>query len=341
MRKKPVTMNDVAGYIGVSKQTVSAVINGKPGISPETTARVRTAIKELGYHPNQSARSLVTGRTNSIALFIIDVSLRNLGKMASMAEEYAFNHQYNLIIYNTHNNNDRELAYIEAALKRSVDGVLFMSANDSSVGPRMLQDANVPVVAIARRPRSYKGQFVALDYVHAGNLAAEYLAGLGHHRLAHIAGPSDIHTSIERAQGFRDTLLRHGPGIVVEIEVACDWTPPSGYKAMKALLARDTKLTAVFAAADAHALGAMYAITEAGLRIPEDISVVGGDDIDLSSFFNPPLTTIDMDIPQTANAAMQMLINIIDGKSSAESDLHVLIEPKLIVRQSAGIPKVT
>lgn len=335
---RPVTMHDVALRVGVSKQTVSAVINGKPGITPETTSRVRSVIEELGYYPNQSARSLVTGRTNTIALFIIDVSLLNLGKMASVADDYASTHHYNLIIYNTRSNNDRELAYINAALRRSVDGILFMSANDLSVGPQMLLDAKVPIVAIARRPRTYTGPFVALDYVHAGNLAADYLLELGHRQLAHIAGPADIHTSNDRMRGFQETLSRRKTGVLVGHEVADGWEPASGYKAMKSLITRNTGLTAVFAAGDGLALGAMRAVAEAGLRVPEDISVVGGDNNDQDTYLNPPLTTIDMDLPQTAEIAMQMLLKIIEGQPLKESEQHILLEPKIVIRQSAANP---
>ena len=155
-RRQP-TMQQVAERVGVSKQTVSAVINGKPGITPETTARVLAAIEELGYQPHFTARSLATGRTHTLALFIFDVSMPLAGRIAVAAEELSYAHGYHLVLYNTHDDIEREQAYISAALQRSIDGAIFMPANDDSAGPQTLLDAGIPVVTIARRPRLYNG----------------------------------------------------------------------------------------------------------------------------------------------------------------------------------------
>jgi DNA-binding LacI/PurR family transcriptional regulator len=326
-------MQDVADLVGVSKQTVSAVINGKPGITEETQARVRAAIDQLGYRLDFMARSLRTRQTHTIALLITDVSSLFLSKIASVAEDCAYQAHYNLVLYNTREDPEREDDYIESVMQRSVDGVLFVSSNDNSRAVQRLELAGVPVVVLDRTPRGYDGPSVTLDNRATGRLVAEHLLDLGHRRLAHIAGPESVHISEERLAGFLEVV--HGRGVPEPvIERARGWRVEPGYEAAHRLIETGSDFTAVFAAGDQVAIGAMRALREAGRRIPADVSLVGIDDIDMDAFLCPPLTTVSQSIPRMAELGVGLLLDLIAGQ--APEQVKLVIKPELVVRESTA-----
>lgn len=329
-------MRDVAALAHVSVQTVSAVINGKPGITSETTSRVLEAIQQLGYRPDYTARSLRRGRTRTIALFVSDVYNSVLGRMASAAEDYARSAGYNLVLYNTHDDAQREMAYINTVAQRSVDGALFVAAMEPHRGREILEAAGIPSVTIDRIPEDYDGPYVALDNIQAGRMAAEHLLGLGHSHLAHIAAPFGLRLARERQQGFVEAIQATNPRADVEVETVSGWGCRPGYEAMQRLLTRGARPTAVFAATDHSAIGAMHAIHEAGMRIPDDISVVGLDNIEEAAYSNPPLTTIRQFLARMATLGMQMLLDILEGKELTQE--RIIIQPVLIVRGSTAPP---
>jgi len=336
-RQKLPTMKDVAALADVSIQTVSAVINDKPGITEETSARVRQAIEQLGYRPDYTARSLRSGKTRTIALFISNVSNSVLGRMASAAEDYAYRANYNLVLYNTHDDAEREMAYINTVAQRSVDGVLFVASTKPHKGREILEAAGIPSVTIDRVPEGYSGPMVALDNIKAGCLAAEHLLKLGHTRLAHIGAPFGLRLSRERQLGFTKTIEETNAAADVYIETATNWGCQPGYEAMRNLLERSPRPTAVFAATDVAAIGAMSAIHEAGLKVPDDISVVGLDNVEVAAFHIPPLTTIRQFLPQLATMGVQMLLDILAGKEPSQPE--IILEPALIIRQSTAPPR--
>lgn len=333
-RHKRPTMKDVAALANVSVQTVSAVINDKPGITEETSTRVREAIKKLGYQPDYTARSLRSGRRRTIALFVSNVADSVLGIMASAAEDYAYSAKYNLVLYNTHDDPEREMSYVNTAAQGSVDGVLFVAATQPHKAREILERAGIPSVVVDRIPEGYAGPSVGLDNIRAGDLAAEHLLNLGHTRLAHIASPVGVRLSRERQEGFVQSIERSGTGAKVSIETVRDWGCQPGYEAMHRLLKRNSLPTAVFSATDHAAIGAMHAIREAGLRIPDDISVVGMDDIEAAAFQNPPLTSVQQSLAQMAGLGVQMLLNILGGKEPTES--RIVLEPTLVIRGSTA-----
>jgi len=334
-RTRGATMQDVADLIHVSKQTVSAVINNKPGITDETRARVLAAIQQVSYRMDLTARSLRTGRTHTVALIVADVSSPVFGKMASAAEERVYAEHYNLVLYNTHDDLARERFYIDSIVQRSVDGVIFVSARDESNALEKLEAAGIPVVVVDRVPQNYQGPAVVLDNPYAGQLAGEHLVCLGHTCCAHIGGPGQVHIARERLEGFRGVLAAHGL-TDVEVEQADDWHPESGYTAMARILARGAVMTAVFCAGDLLAMGAMRALQDAGRRIPEDVSVIGIDDIEYAAFLAPPLTTVSQSIAQMATQGVELLLDLLAGKELESS--RIVIEPKLIVRRSTAPP---
>lgn len=326
-------MQDVADLSNVSKQTVSAVINGKPGITEETRVRVLAAVEQINYRMDLTARSLRTGRTHTVALLVTDISSPVLGTMASAAEERLYAQNYNLVLYNTHDDLERERFYVDSILQRSVDGVLFVSAWDESTALDKLQAAGIPIVVVDRVPQNYGGPAVVLDNILAGRLAATHLIDLGHRRLAHIGGPAEVHIARERLNGFQAVLAEHGIACLA-IERADDWHVESGCAAMQRLLARSDDFTAVLCAGDMLAIGAMHALRLAGCALPADVSVMGIDDIELAAYLWPPLTTISQSISQMAVLGVDMLLEQMAG--TLPEPVRIQISPELVVRQSTA-----
>lgn len=331
------TMQDVANLVGVSKQTVSAVINHKPGITEETSARVRAAIEQLGYRIDHTARSLRTGRTHTIALLITDVSSPFLSMIAGVAEDYAYAAQYTLMLFNTRDDPEREVAYANSVIERSVDGVLFISAHSENIAVEHLTEAGVPTVAIDRVPKNYTGPSVTFNNRAAGRMAAEHLLGLGHIRMAHIAGPEFAKISDERLAGFQEVLHENGIRAPLVERAEGGWGIQDGYEAMLRLLARSQDFTAVFAAGDQLAIGVKRGLRDYSLDIPGDVSLISIDDIDLAPYVDPPLTTISQSIPEMARQGVTLLLDLIKMKRPVND--KIVIEPRLVLRKSTAAPR--
>ncbi len=336
-KKKPPTMKDVAELVGVSVQTVSAVVNDKPGITDETRRRVQQAIAELGYHPYSIARSLRTRRTRTIALIVSDIANPSFSTMASAAEDYAHEFGYSLMVYNTHDDVQREENYFRTITQRWIDGVLFVSAEDQLTALEVFQTASIPFVAIDRIPAHYHGPSVTLDNLKAGRIAAEHLLDLGHRHIAHITGPLRLRLARERAEGFTQAVESRGAIPLICPAEGENWSCESGYRAMLNILQDRPGPTAIFAANDRMAIGAIQAIYEAGLRVPDDISVIGLDDIEVAAYQVPPLTTVRQFFVEIGTLAVRLLLEIIETGRAAQP--QIVIEPKLIERQSTALCK--
>ena len=331
------TMKDVARLAGVSPQTVSIVVNKKPGISKATRARVMEAIDELQYRPRFVARSLRTRTTHTLAFLVPDIANPSLAAMTSAAEKYAHSFGYNLVVYNSLGDVDRESAYVQMAVDRWVDGVLCVSVKNELISLYTLERAGIPAVVIDRIPEQYTKPAVIFENIKAGLIAAEHLLNLGHVYIAHISGPMDLRLARERLEGFRRAIVERGlqPGVCVTVEG--NWECETGYKAMQSILASKPLPTAIFAANDRMAIGAMRALYEAGLRVPQDVSVVGLDDIEVAAYQVPPLTTIEQPFARMATLGVQMLLALLRGDELAEP--RIVLEPALIVRQSTAPPR--
>jgi DNA-binding LacI/PurR family transcriptional regulator len=335
-RRRGATMQDVADLLNVSKQTVSAVVNEKPGITEETRARVLAAIEQVNYRMDLRARSLRTGRTHTVALFVTDISSPVLGRMASAVEERLYEGCYNLVLYNTHDDLARERFYVDSILQRAVDGVMFVSARDESTALEKLQAAGIPVVVVDRVPQRYAGPAVVLDNTGAGRLGADHLLSLGHVRCVHVGGPAAVHIARERLAGFCAGLAARG-FTPVDVEQAEDWHVDSGYVAMQRLLRRCGDFTAVFCAGDLLAIGAMRALREAGRAIPGDVSVMGLDDIELGAYLAPPLTTVSQSSAEMGTLGVELLLDLLAGEELATP--RIVVEPRLVVRESTTSPQ--
>lgn len=329
-------MRDVAERVGVSVQTVSAVVNDKPGIGEETRARVLEAVAALGYRPYSVARSLRTRETRTLALIVSDIANPSFATMASAAENDAHAHGYSLIVYNTHDDTEREAASVRTLAQRWIDGVLFVAAEDSMPTLDAFRAAGIPTVAIERIPEGYGGPSVTLDNVEAGRRAAAHLAALGHVRTGAITGPLRLRLVRERLAGFEQGLAVYGLALSACVTEPGDWTCEAGAEAMARILDCPTPPTAIFAANDRMAIGAMRAIHDAGRRVPDDISVMGVDDVEVAAYQIPALTTIRQSFADLGRRAVQLLLAILEG--GTRDPAPVVMQPVLVARASTGPP---
>jgi DNA-binding LacI/PurR family transcriptional regulator len=332
------TMKDVANKAHVSIQTVSAIINHKPGITEATREKVLSAIEELGYRPYSVARSLRTRQTHSIALVVSDIANPFYANLASAIENFAHDAGYSLILHNTHDDISREATYIQSIAQRWIDGAIIVSTRNEVIGLDNLTAARIPVVAVNHVPGAYNGPSVTLNNYNAGKMAARHLVELGHTRIGHISGPTRLYISRERELGFKETLREYNLRPLICPNIAGDWGCESGYRSMHQILnCGDEQPTAIFAANDRMAIGAMRALHERGLHVPQDVSVMGLDDIEAASYSIPTLTTVGQPITRMALTAVELLMKLLAGEKIDKSRL--VFEPVLAARESTAICK--
>jgi len=288
------TLEEVARHAGVSRATVSRVVNGSPTVAPSLRETVERAVAELGYVPNQAARTLMTSRTDTLALVVAEPDVRVFGDpffsgiVRGVSQELAASGlQLMLMMAQSH----ADLARIEQyLLSRHVDGVLLISEHADDRLPRILAGAGLPLV-IGGRPLqdATATAYVDNDNVGGARIAAEYLRSLGRSRITTVAGPMDMSAGVDRLAGFRKGLGRGFRARYVEYG---DFEQEGGAAAMARLLDRVPDLDAVFVASDLMALGALAELRRRGRRVPDDVAVVGFDDIAMAALAEPPLTTL-------------------------------------------------
>jgi LacI family transcriptional regulator len=330
---KPPTLNDVAKVLGLSHQTVSRVINKHPRVLPETRERVLQAIDALGYKPNQAARFLANRRSTLIGLVTDDPGIYGPAHAILSLEKEARLHGYTLMIFGL-----RSLTIAEA--KTGAEQLIAASAEGLivdvpvAVSNRELAAAlgNIPFVTLDLDGGKLFPSF-RVDHVLGAKLATGHLISLGHTRIAGLLGDGVYRSSTLRRKGWLAELQAAGlePGPAVHTP----WTPDGGYDAMKALIKTSPKkFTAVFAANDLIAMGALLALHESGIEVPAEVSVVGFDNMPESRFFNPPLTTATSDFDVMARESLDILFARIQGTPGAV--LRRVFRPELVVRKSTG-----
>ena len=325
-------MADVARLAGVSHQTVSRVLNGHPNVSPATRAGVLAAIHDLGYRPNIAARTLVTGKTNVLGVISFDTTLYGPASMLYGIERAARPGYFVAIASLPSFDRASLTSAVERFLGQAVAGIIVIAPQTGVAETLSELSVGVPLVAVGcgagvRLPS------VKIDNVAGAMLATRHLLGLGHQTVHHIGGPGDWHDARDRIAGWRQEL--RAAGAPVPEMPRGDWSARSGYEAGRQLVARP-EVTAVFCANDPMALGFLRATAEAGRRVPQDISVVGFDDVPEAAYFSPPLTTVRQDFGVLGRQALSTLI---DRMSSAiPAGRRVRVAPELIVRASAAAP---
>lgn len=335
------TIKEVALAAGVSTQTVSRVINERPDVSPETRKRVQGVIDQLAYHPSAVARSLIRQRSHTLG--IVTAGLKYIGPsrilsgIASAVEEAG----YSLLLKELPYFDTKEIEPIfESFLSRHVDGIIWavpeVGDNRTWVKEASL-DLAVPLVYLTMQAHD-DISVVSVDNYLGGKMAVSHLVEQGFKNIGHIAGPLDWWEARQRMAAWKDVLTENGMKVKDENYVEGNWSLSSGVEAAERLLKQYPQMDSIFVANDQMALSAIQYLRQVGLRIPEDIAIVGFDDIPESEFFLPPLTTIQQDQNNVAKLAVEEIIKIIE---SGWQDLEpinpktIMLPPKLIVRQSS------
>jgi LacI family transcriptional regulator len=334
-KKSTPTMRDVARLANVSVATVSAVVNGTAVVSPQRAARVRNAMEALDYHADQIARSLKTGRTNVVGVVIPDVTNPFYPEVIVGAEEVASAAKYSLILCNANENPGQEQSQLSTLFSHRVDGVL-LACSDPKIAIDRLFRRPFPMVCFDRIPEGFRGDTAACDNLKGGYDATRHLTGLGHRRIAILAGRTELSTHSGRLEGFRKAMQEARIPILEEYCETGGITVEAGVRFGRNLFSLATPPTAVFCTNNKVLLGFMQAVREAGAVCPEQVSVVGFDDFTWTGSFDPALTTVAQPARQLGREAMQLVLSRIGAQSDAQAleARHVKLQPELRIRQS-------
>lgn len=328
------TIYDVAQLAGVSTATVSRALNDTGQIAPQTRIAIEAAVEQLGYRPNTIARSLVTKSTQTIALLLPDITNPFYAALVSGIQEHALDRGYTMLLCTTEGDAEREEQYLSLLRSKQVDGALVDGLRLPPERMAGFVEDGFPIVCLDRDIDSSSIPLVQVDNRLGGRLATEHLLALGHTRIGHVTGASELRISAERLAGFREALASAGIAVDAQLVAEGRFTEETGHDGALALLERRPDLTAVFAANDLSALGVLSALATRGRRVPEDVSVVGFDDLPLAAFTTPPLTTVHQPATEIGRRATEILLELTRGKR-ARTTRH-LLEPRLVVRDSTG-----
>ena len=324
------TIRDVAARAGVSYQTVSRVINSSGGVRPATQARVEAAIAELGFRANAIAQFMATGSTHTLTCLSPNLTDYTFACIIEGAEQEARQHGYYLFSASAPDESTFDRLIDQMITSRRTEGLMVINpyADDRFT---LLPHA-VPTVFVGARPREESVDSVALDDVGAGRLATQHLLARGHRRIGVICGPAMEDCTQDRLEGYQAALTDAGISCDNALVMEDDWSATSGYRALTRLLELDSPPTAIFAQNDRMAVGVLRAARDRGLDIPQDLAVIGVDDMPLASYFDPPLTTLRQDLYAIGRQAAQLVIQAIEQPDAPRQ--HLLLPAELVVRQS-------
>jgi LacI family transcriptional regulator len=333
------TLEKVARLASVSRSTVSRVINHHPNVRPKTRERVWQVIRESGYQPNVVARSLVTNRTRTISVVIPEVVTTLFTDpffplLLRGATETCNAHHYQLMLSLFTASDDRKEMYKRVLCSGFPDGAIVASTSLSDpLITDMLQD-QISFVSVGRHPDK-RVHYVDVDNVGGARMVVEHLIRLGHRRIATVTGPPDMVVGQDRLSGYRQALEAHHIPIDEELIVEGDFTESSGVSAIQKLL--PISPTAIFAASDTMAIGILKGLREVGLRVPQDVALVGFDDIPITSMIEPALTTVRQPIERLGSLAVEVLLSVLKDSPEAKSSVHRTVLPtELVIRNSCS-----
>lgn len=322
------TIRDVAARSGVSVATVSRVFNQKGPVREDTVRRVMDVAGELQYVPHAGARSLSTRSTRTIGVLLPDLHGEFFSEVIRGIDVAARQRGYHILVSGSHSDAE-EMSAMLRTLRGRVDGLVVMSP-DLGLGPLSRALGNEPVVLLNTAASGRRT--IRIDNCDGARTMTEHLLALGHRRIAFITGPERNADAAERRRGYRDGLSSR---VSKSIEIGGDFTEDSGYRAVSLILANLPQPTAIFAANDAMAIGALHALREAQIRVPEQIALAGFDDIPIARYLTPPLTTVRVEIAELGRRAVDHLVKTIEtGADSGRK--HDLIATTLVIRESCG-----
>ena len=330
-----VTISDIARVANVSKATVSRVINNKPeGVGKETRENILRIIKEYSFQPSMVARGLVTNKTKSLGLIITDIANSFYPLLVRGVEDYANKCGYSLFLCNSDNNPEKEKDYINAFVEKSVDGVILSSSmNETSFHYNILKNKKIPLVVVDRCVEGNEFDAgVFLDNVKGAYIAVNYLIDNGHENIAFISGTKSLVVSKNRLSGYRMAFEERNLKVREDIIVEGDYQFESGYKRALELIDQGKEFTAIFAGNDLMAIGAIKALKSRNIKIPDQVEIIGFDNIDFSRLIAPQLSTVGQPIYKMGANGAKQLIKLIEGKKIRNK--NTILKPELIIRET-------
>ncbi|WP_213450661.1 LacI family DNA-binding transcriptional regulator [Rhizomonospora bruguierae] len=328
------TIYDVARHAGVSSSTVSRVLAGRGTVSEATRQRVLGVARELGYRPNHVARSLARQDSDAVAVLLPDIANPFFPSLVKALQDEAQHRGYTVILGSTGDDPDNERRYLDTMLSRQVRHVFVVGLSLPKAEVEEYARAGLTFIGLDRGVAGGNGYLVQSDNRAGAKLATRHLIELGHRRIAHIAGPPGISVSRERRRGFLEAMAEAGLPVDERLIVTSPFTEEGGAAAFVELAGRSPGYTAIFSANDLIAIGALFAAHESGLSVPEDFSLVGFDDVSLTRYTSPQLTTVRQDVARMARAGVQF----IQADRPAPRRRTVTLPVSLEVRQSTTSP---
>jgi len=332
MAQSRATIRDVAALAGVSHQTVSRVINDGVRVRPVTRQRVEAAIAELDFRPNAIARFMATGSTRTFTCLAPNLTDYTFACIIEGAEHAARRAGYYLLSASAADEDAFATLVDQLVASQRTEGLLVI--NPYADGRHHQLPDDVPTVFVGARPREEAVDSVALDDEGAARIATEHLLSLEHRRIATICGPMSEDCSQDRLAGYQAALAAAGLAVDSDLIVEGDWSATSGHEAYQRLVRLPEPPTAIFAQNDRMAIGVLRAAREAGLRVPDELAVIGVDDMPLASYFDPPLTTMRQDLVEIGCQAAHLLIRAVENPGAERQ--HLRLPAELIVRESTG-----
>jgi len=330
-----VTIADIAKAAGVSRATVSLALNDKPGVAPETRKRIKEIAKKLNYKPNAFAKGLVLQRTETLGVIVPDISSPFYAELVRGVEQEASARGYHLILCTTAGKLSKEELYLRLLEERRIDGMILMTPRGDEEFISQIQKRGFPLVVVDRDIQAADEVVeVIVDNLHGALTATEHLIKLGYRRIGFINGIPELQASRDRLRGYQLALHEHKLPFRDEWICSGDFLEDGGYRCMRRLLSIKPPLEAVFIASDLMAIGALKAIKEVGKRVPDDIAIVGFDDISLAAHLDPPLTTVRQPMAEMGALACRLLLQLIEGEEVLQR--KAILQTKLIVRASCG-----
>lgn len=335
--ERSLSIHEVAKRAKVSIATVSRTINAVPTVSPELSRRVWKVIEELGYYPNTQARSLVSGRSRIFGLIVSEITNPFFPEILQSFEDIAVQHNYEILTTSTVHEPKRMALAVRRMIERRVDGVAVLTFGMEEEIFQDLKSRNVPLVFIDVGPRLPRISNIRIDYQNGIRQAVQHLAALRHTRIAFISGPLMLKSAMARREAFLESIHEIGLSVNPRWLIEGNHTMEGGRAAVQEILKLRSRPTAVMCSNDMTAIGVMRQSYEQGIRIPQDLSVVGFDDIHLAQFVTPPLTTVKMSQTEISHLAFNALLNDVQRETPSPDGTEYVLHTSLVLRDSTAL----